>query len=93
MILHNEIFNEVAQVHCDFKNVKDSVSKFATIQILCNSKDSIKCIEDKAERKLIEEKAVSLLDVKRMQIIQRIPLEKDIVVPMANINPPKQQQS
>lgn len=97
MILHSEVFNELAQINCYIDAIGITGIR-EQIQIFCNSKDSVKYLEAKAMEMIEQENGkIPFVAVIKFSILERLPLDKPIQIKMSTIdtyqiiNPQKQQ--
>lgn len=81
MILHDEVYNEIAQIHCKVES--GSLRVFETIQIFCNSKDSVKYLKAKAEAKIEQENGkIPFLSVIEFSVLKRMSMNEPIILKM-----------
>lgn len=87
MILHNEVFDQICEIHCHIKSGSLNVSE--QIQIFCNSKDSTKYLEAKAAQKIEQENGkIPFLSVTNYSVKKRMPIDE---IKIKMFNPPKQE--
>lgn len=85
MILHDETFNELAQIHC--KVISGNINVFEQIQLFCNSKDSNEYLKAKAKEKIQQENGkIPFVSVLEFSIIKRLPMDLPVTMEMANID-------